>query len=390
LESSAAEPKVEVAISDSELDNIAEQSQALEPTDISEISGSRAENIEQQPNESLETYDPLDLPEYSEEDALADMPIEEGISEEIDESLTGSEPAIFNESELPEYSEADALADMPIESLDDQETDFQVDGAPQLEESAPSDAVSLAELMSDKPQEDAETDRVETKPESEQDALFDVFQAQDLDSLSRDEFDESALSELLSEPEEPIESQSFSFDTAIDTTTSDSAGMDIEAMLEVGGEDWNGFNLSPEQQASISSDIPENEQAIWSGENKPEQAVVSDEDWESQDGFGPNADQYRTIDELMAEVDSTDEVSPDDEELNLNVGLDEFPDVIGDIGFEDVDNNAEAVGKLDLAKIYMEMNDPQGAIKLLEEAIVDGSDNIRREAKSLIDSIRNV
>ncbi|ARC91610.1 hypothetical protein B6A42_05080 [Vibrio coralliilyticus] len=33
------------------------------------------------------------------------------------------------------------------------------------------------------------------------------------------------------------------------------------------------------------------------------------------------------------------------------------------------------------------MNDAQGAIKLLEEAIVDGSDEIRREAKNLIDAI---
>nr|WP_253825834.1 FimV/HubP family polar landmark protein [Vibrio sp. RE86] len=33
------------------------------------------------------------------------------------------------------------------------------------------------------------------------------------------------------------------------------------------------------------------------------------------------------------------------------------------------------------------MNDGQGAIKLLEEAIVDGSDEIRREAKNLIDTI---
>jgi pilus assembly protein FimV len=33
------------------------------------------------------------------------------------------------------------------------------------------------------------------------------------------------------------------------------------------------------------------------------------------------------------------------------------------------------------------MSDSQGAIKLLEEAIVDGSDDIRREAKNLIDTL---
>ena len=93
-----------------------------------------------------------------------------------------------------------------------------------------------------------------------------------------------------------------------------------------------------------------------------------------------------TIDELMAQVDG-DEVELDDPDLKLDVGLDEFPDVIGDISDIDVDENAEAAGKLDLAKIYIEMNDESGAVKLLEEAIVYGDDAVRREAKQLIDKI---
>ena len=88
----------------------------------------------------------------------------------------------------------------------------------------------------------------------------------------------------------------------------------------------------------------------------------------------------------MAEVEKEEQQSFEEEELKLDVGLSDFPDVIGDTGDVDVDNS-EASGKLDLAKIYIEMNDAQGAIKLLEEAIVDGSDEIRREAKNLIDAI---
>jgi pilus assembly protein FimV len=202
-------------------------------------------------------------------------------------------------------------------------------------------------------------------------------------------FDEKAFDELLMESDDEAPA-SFSFDNPIDATTSDSAGMDIDAMLEMGGEDWNGFTLSPDQQAQISDDIPEEEQDIWSQENLPEQAQVLDENWEDQqslDEFNPKENQYRTIDELMAEVDA-EEAQEIDDSLKLDVGLNDFPDVIGDIGGqEDVDANAEAAGKLDLAKIYMEMNDAQGAKKLLEEAIVDGSDEIRREAKRLIDDI---
>ncbi|WP_415846714.1 FimV/HubP family polar landmark protein [Vibrio aquimaris] len=89
----------------------------------------------------------------------------------------------------------------------------------------------------------------------------------------------------------------------------------------------------------------------------------------------------------MAEVDNDEQQDIQEEDLQLDVGLSDFPDVIGDTGDVDVDDNSEAAGKLDLAKIYIEMNDPEGAIKLLEEAIVDGSDEIRREAKNLIDTI---
>ena len=150
--------------------------------------------------------------------------------------------------------------------------------------------------------------------------------------------------------------------------------------------------LSPCKAASvlerkISDEIPDSEHEIWNQEHTQEQA--SEENWEDQDDlddFQPQESEFKTIDELMAEVESEEDQSVD-EELKLDVGLNEFPDVIGDIGDVDVDANSEAAGKLDLAKIYIEMNDSKGAIKLLEEAIVDGSDEIRQEAKKLIDDI---
>uniref|UniRef100_UPI0024814169 FimV/HubP family polar landmark protein n=1 Tax=Vibrio sonorensis TaxID=1004316 RepID=UPI0024814169 len=233
----------------------------------------------------------------------------------------------------------------------------------------------------------------ESEVDGEEDFHLDNLDIPSLDEVSPEEeahrhYDEKAFDELLAD-ESPQESD-FEIDTP-DQVTSDSAGMDLDAMLDV-GEDWNGFSLSAEQQAQITDDIPEEEQGIWSSDNLPEQAQVLEENWEDQESIADlkSGDHgYRTIDELMAEVEA-EEGKPFDEseeELNLDVGLNDFPDVIGDIGETDVDANAEAAGKLDLAKIYMEMSDKDGAIKLLEEAIVDGSDEIRREAKSLIDKL---
>ncbi len=302
---------------------------------------------EEQLGESFE-FDVLDLPEYTEEDALADSSLEA-----TTESLEESEPQEqqdesfeFDAQELPEYTEEDALADSGLEA--------EIGAADSLEEPDP---INRTEV--------------------------------NLSDVAKQEFDEQALSDWLVDDQQE---QSFSFNQPMDKKVVDSAGMDIDAMLEVGGEDWNGFSLTPDQQATISDDVPEAEQDVWSPEIQVKEPEVAQENWGHQDEFEdiePTFNQFMSIDDLMAQVDGADNnsINIDDEELKLDVGLNEFPDVIGDVSNVDVDNNAEAAGKLDLAKIYIEMNDDKGAIKLLEEAIVDGNDDIRQQAKHLIDMI---
>ncbi|MDW6003445.1 FimV/HubP family polar landmark protein [Vibrio mangrovi] len=205
--------------------------------------------------------------------------------------------------------------------------------------------------------------------------------------IPRTAFDEDALGELLDEDAEPPEQ--YVFEPNLDDERIASAGMDFESMLSLGGEDWNGFKLSPEQQASIPDEVPEDERDVWREDNQTQEPQADSENWEIQDELfqsGSGQQRHLTIDELMSQVEGDDH--PFEEvDLKLDVGLNEFPDVIGDISNIDVDSNAEAAGKLDLAKIYIEMNDESGAVKLLEEAIVDGSDDIRQAAKRLIDEL---
>ncbi|CCO44706.1 hypothetical protein VIBNISOn1_120008 [Vibrio nigripulchritudo SOn1] len=291
--------------------------------------------------ESIE-LDDADLGEFDEDaalDAMADEPAplaEDLVSEISDDEENEPESIQLDDSDLGEYDEAAALQD----------------------------AFSLSE---DTP----------TAPVTE-------------DDLSQ--FDESAtMATLLSEPDEGAIG---GFDEPLDSKVVDSAGMDIDAMLET-GEDWNGFNLTPEQQASISEDVPDEEKEVWGAAETLEEPKVDEEDWADQPDLSNEGDadqKFMSVDELMAQVEreeaeSGDKPDPDAEALELDVGLDEFPDVLGNVEPFDVDSNSEAAGKLDLAKIYVEMNDTDGAIKLLEEAIVYGDDEVRREAKSLIDKL---
>ncbi|NAR22023.1 aspartate-semialdehyde dehydrogenase [Vibrio cholerae] len=355
--------------------------------------------LSQSVEESL-TLNDLELPEENDEPQLAEVTPysafdEQQVETEIEpesEPLAAeasndeSDLTALNELDLPEYTEEDALADAQLEPAAESEVESELelasepelgDGTETLAQETESDAlVADEDLLAS-----VESAVDEVQPEL-LGATQDVPPTQ---SLANKAFDEEALHDWLSD--NPDGEKPFSFDRPLDAKTIDSAGMDIDAMLQMGGEDWNGFHLTPDQQAQLPDDVPEDEQAIWASETPEPQAKP--ENWGSQEDlldFDPQRDGYMTIDELMAQVESEEQgLNPDEEELKLDVGLDEFPDVIGDIRDIDVDSGAEAAGKLDLAKIYIEMNDEKGAIKLLEEAIVDGDDEIRQQAKRLID-----
>ncbi|MFA0421857.1 FimV/HubP family polar landmark protein, partial [Vibrio sp. 10N.222.54.A1] len=338
-------------------------------------------------------FDDLDLPEYDEESAKADSVLDD-IEQSNAEPVAEAQGVEFDEFDLPEYGEDEAISDAFAEKPTPL-TSF----SPQGEEQD-----ALHDLFSN-PQSYSQADDFSNAEDSEPAGFAQPEQSlsaasepnstpaavQDEPLEGFDDFDETALAELLSEDVQ--DSVDNMFDKPLDATSIDSAGLDIDAMLEVGGEDWKGFNLAPEQQSSMHNDVPDDQQEIWASAEQQAEPKIKEENWAEQDNLtesGNSRDkQYMTIDELMAQVEQEGEevINPDDEELKLDVGLNEFPDVIGDIGNYDVDSNAEAAGKLDLAKIYIEMSDSQGAIKLLEEAIVDGSDDIRREAKNLIDTL---
>ncbi|EPW6853471.1 FimV/HubP family polar landmark protein [Vibrio parahaemolyticus] len=354
-------------------------------------------------------FDELELPEFDEEDALASMAAEPELPEsEVQAAVPTAEAEEefnFDELELPEFDEEDALASMADEpELPESEREAAAPAA-EAEEEFNFDDTELPEFS----EEDAIAAMAEASPSSESevapkpilqadndhDALFEVFAQNSFDQeveqptaiespSELDDFDESTMANLLAD-----EPSAEAFDGKLDSDTIASAGMDFETMLDV-GDDWDGFKPASDMpEPSVTEEVPEDQQEVWSSSEALTQPEIAQENWAEQedlDDFDPKKNQFMTIDELMAQVDK-EGGEFEEQELMLDVGLNEFPDVIGDIGDVDVDTNAEAAGKLDLAKIYLEMNDPQGAIKLLEEAIVYGEDDIRREAKNLIDTI---
>ncbi|MCS0433455.1 FimV/HubP family polar landmark protein [Vibrio diabolicus] len=419
---SATEAEEEFDFDELELPEFSEEdalaSMAGEPTldepEFIEPERSEAESATEAEEEF--DFDELELPEFSEEDALASMAGEPTLDEpesiepersEAESATEAEEEFDFDELDLPEFSEEDALASMEEEpelpssetadiepiSGEDEELSFDDQDLPEFNEEDV--LASMNESAPETPNVEAETSRPTLQADNDHDALFEVFAQQngfdtepevqptatEGEPLS-DLDDESSMANLLAE-----DASSEVFEGQLDSDTIASAGMDFETMLDV-GDDWDGFKPAADSVSSTEG-VPEDQRDVWNSSDALSQPEIAQENWAEQsdlDDFDPKKNQFMTIDELMAQVDK-EGGEFEEEDLKLDVGLNEFPDVIGEIGDVDVDSNAEAAGKLDLAKIYLEMNDSQGAIKLLEEAIVYGEDDIRREAKSLIDAI---
>ncbi|WP_176467048.1 FimV/HubP family polar landmark protein [Vibrio metoecus] len=408
LQASAEEPELEVslepeaedefiALDELELPEFTEEEALAETLQASAEEPELEVSLEPEAEDEFTALDELELPEFTEEEALAEALQASAEEPELEVSLepeAEEEFTVLDELELPEFTEEDALAEAlqtpvepELEASLDPEVEQEFVALDELELPEFTEEEALAETLQTPAEPELEAS---LEPELEQAPAAALEMASEtptetLSPASQQGYDEDALHDWLSE--RPENEKPFSFDRPLDAKTIDSAGMDIDAMLQMGGEDWNGFHLTPDQQAQLPDDVPEDEQAIWASETPEPQAKP--ENWGSQEDlldFDPQRDGYMTIDELMAQVESEEQnLNPDEEELKLDVGLDEFPDVIGDIRDIDVDSGAEAAGKLDLAKIYIEMNDEKGAIKLLEEAIVDGDDEIRQQAKRLID-----
>ncbi|WP_080360940.1 polar hub landmark protein HubP, partial [Vibrio cholerae] len=136
----------------------------LEPAAESEVEPDLELVNEPVTEEAFTELDELDLPEYTEEDALADAQLEPAAESEVEPELDlASEPAEeeafteLNKLDLPEYTEEDALADAQLESATESEVESEL------------------ELVSEPAAEEAftELDELDLPEYTEEDALAD-------------------------------------------------------------------------------------------------------------------------------------------------------------------------------------------------------------------------
>ncbi|OCH04720.1 hypothetical protein A6E11_02540 [Aliivibrio fischeri] len=326
----------------------------------------------------VEETDVSELAEPTEPEVMAEDVTEETVTPDV-ESTEALEEDDLDEATLDSLlADDENLLDLDEESVelteltdDEDDHDFSLDDF--VEQNA-TDFSQKSEEENSLSELDVDSD------DEEQDTKFDGLSIEDaLAALGDDdnEIDDSAFNLDSTEEETEItpSREEFNFTSQVSDeekealTHLDSAGLDIDSMLEDGGSDWSGFSLD--------------------GHSNTESAL-EDEDWSEQpnvenDPHGEN--RFLSIEALIAETEKGDKNDFEEEDLNLDVGLDEFPDMLGNVAEHDVDVNSDAQSKLDLAKAYIEMSDDKGALELLEDVLRSDDVSLKIEAEKLMKQI---
>lgn len=133
--------------------------------------------------------------------------------------------------------------------------------------------------------------------------------------------------------------------------------------------DLNALLTDPDDASSVSTDDTEVGEA---------QETVQDtrEDDDADDGF---------LDvETLMDSDMDPPSTADEQPLDLDVSLSDFTGVTDDEDIIDIDKDAGQAANLDLARVYIEMDDIPAAKELLNEVVSQGSDEQKDEAESLL------
>lgn len=146
-------------------------------------------------------------------------------------------------------------------------------------------------------------------------------------------------------------------------------------------------NDSAELVSTFQSGV--NLQEVNDDSNKPWLQQFENEQLET-DTAADVPDDYLSIDELLAQADKQDSSvtnNPDSMQPNLDIGLDEFPDMLPEHDGVDIDDDGGVGAKLDLARAYLEIDDKASAKELLLEVHAAGSSEQIKEAEKLLSRI---
>ncbi|MEE1672945.1 FimV/HubP family polar landmark protein [Agarivorans aestuarii] len=307
---------------------------------------------------------PAEDEELSFEDALKQQQEMEAELSEVSEQEKVDLDNIDLSAELDE-DELTELED-PTASLEDEFASLEEEAGTLEDATADLEALSVAE-------ETVETPELETAPSSEPEA-FDL----DDDFVDLTEFE-------LEDPSIEAEEEAAA-DNVADISDFDSklADLDLEPLAEETSPELATDAVEETEDEVSDGDIDSMFASFGSDAFNEDAEATEQEELPSRSDIEER--EFVDIDMLLNDADeeNTEEADPYDSP-SLDVELDSFPDVLPqEQPAVDVDANAEMASKLDLARAYLEIDDQDGAKKILQEVLISEDKNLKKEAEELL------
>lgn len=376
-EATSTETLEDTDISDDVLD--ADESTTSEDAPAQEIESSNAEA----PAAEIE-QDALVTPNESEsQDSLADE-----ITNELEDDIIADEELDSLLDEFTAEMEANAFAsELPEDDIDISEvleTASLEDDTEKLNAAVTEDDTSIdLPERSQTSLSDAITDEFEHKKSDLDEDIEKLNSEQPLDDLSS-ELDEDILADL-PEVDDWVDSLEQDTDTSSESkdSTPEFEQDEIEQLLDAttldAGEETDAESFISPSDAQLADD---EDSTSKTAQNNPLNDAGLDVDALMTD---MDEGDFTNVDDLIAESDSSPPLSDDDLELNLDGAFANMMEAQSD----DVEYSLENYqsSNLDLAQIYIDMEDFESAGDVLREVLESGSDDQKAEAQALLKEI---
>ncbi|WP_445428708.1 FimV/HubP family polar landmark protein [Alishewanella sp. HL-SH05] len=350
------------------------------------------------------------LNEDAESDIAQTLTAEDEFSHDLTNLLT--EPDDATADELAEHSEAAALNDAVTTDTDDAAAELT-----RPDTSADEEAVEnalTAESSEHFPDVALDSD---AEPEGDAELLLDLASDEDnsvtrpseaalsvenpskvLDSypelaMSDDTADDDEFSQLAEQIEQLTNESAaeFSDEELAAALAEQSENEDEDAIPELSPEEFNLTELEDSQFDSLLNELAVDEN-VTQADNDVEQAndafAISNAEStaaEISDEPAISDDDFVEIDNLLSAMEHADEDEQRFNQLNVDVGLEDYAGIIGEHTKMDVDKEDEGfAGKLDLIRAYLEMDEAESAELLIGEILTSNApEHIKAEVKAL-------
>jgi pilus assembly protein FimV len=380
-ETSPAENITEELIDSDDLDAFLNSLDSEEDVDIPSKEQNEPSNSASPEIDNIESENKKLIEQFTEEDVAPFLDYDFSEIQSSEDNTGNQTPESHPQPDLTDELDIEELIDNTEENNETEE-ELEVDGEIDLE-SVFNDVSSQVAEESKLHDVDAETLKA-MESDFDEDALSHLLSESDNEEssepieLTPDFSDSNVLSDLLSEEdiEDVVTNEVSELDDIqeLDNLDFDELLLNIEE--ESSNSDTDSFGLSDDLDITDNTESnPTSDLDI--GDDLIDDSINNIED--------SNEEDFVTVDSLLS--DSLEGNSGDEpyDKSSIEVGLDEFPEFSGEFDQEDDDSGMEA--KLDLAKVYIEIDDKENAEIILMDVVAKGDIQQQLDAQQLLDNL---